>query len=115
MRPRTTFIHQRGSNRTIIGPLINLLLDLLIRVHTIFLQSIDINSKRLMLANFQFLLLVLGEQVLHGFVINFQHANLDLEGASSILIVVDLLEDRVANDRDESLVGSVADHRVRFS
>lgn len=68
-----------------------------------------------MLTNLQLLLLVLGEQVLHSFVINFQHANLDLKGASSILIVVDLLEDRVADDRNESLIGSVADHRVRFA
>lgn len=68
-----------------------------------------------MLTYLQLLLFILGEKVLNSLVIYFQHANLDLEGASSILIVVDLLEDRVANDWNESFIGSVADHRVGFA
>ena len=110
MRSGTTLIHEGSSNGTIIRSLINLLLYLLIRVHAVFLQPINVNSKRLVLTNLQFLLLVLRKQVLHCLVINFHHADLDLKGASSILIIVDFLEDGVAYDRNESLVRSVANH-----
>lgn len=67
-----------------------------------------------MLANLQILLLIFRQQILDGLVVDLQHADLDLEGATPILVVVDLLEDGVADDGDESLIGTVPDHRVRL-
>lgn len=115
MRPRAALIHQSRSNGAIIGSLLYLLLDLLIGVYIMLFQSIHIHPQGLMLAYLQLLLLRFREQIPYALIIDFKHTNFDLEGPRPILITLDLLEDRIANYRDESLVGPIPDHRVGFT
>jgi len=65
-----------------------------------------------MLAYFEFRFLGLGQQIANSLIVYFEHADLDLKRTGSILVGFDLLEDAVANDGNEPLVGTVADHRV---
>ena len=80
-----------------------------------FGQPFHIDSQSLTLANLELVLLSLAEQILDGLVVYLEHANLNLEGASTILVGPDLLEYLVADDRDDALVGPVADHGVAFA
>jgi hypothetical protein len=93
---------------------LDLLLYLLIRIHTIFLEPIHINAQSFMLANLQILFLIFRQQILHSLVVDLQHADLHLERTTSILVVVDFFEDGIADDGDESLIGAVSDHGVRL-
>ena len=80
-----------------------------------FGESFHIHPQSFTLAYFQLVLLPLAEQVLDGLVVDFQHADLHLEGASAVLVGPDLLENLVADDGDDALVGSVADHGVTLA
>lgn len=114
MRSRTTLIHQSGSDGSIIRPLLNFLLNLRIGIDIVLFQSIDINPQSFMLAYFKLLLLGFGEKIPHTLIIDFKHTNFNLKRAGSILITFDLLEDGIADDGYQSLIGAISDHGVGF-
>ena len=79
-----------------------------------FGEPFHIDPQSFTLANFELVLLSLAEQILDGLIVYLQHADLHLKGASAVLVGSDLLENLVADNGDNALVGPVADHGVTF-
>ena len=68
-----------------------------------------------MLAYFQLCFLSFWEQISNSFIVDLENTNFDLEGAAAIFIIIDFLENSIADDGNESLVSAIPDHRVGFA
>lgn len=78
-------------------------------------QALHVNSKFFGLAYLQLFFFILLQQVTHSFVINLHHADHYFERLGDFFIVLYFLKYFIANDRNDSSIGTVSDHRVGFS
>ena len=81
-------------------------------------KSLHIDAQGFVLPNFVTIfksLIDRNEEVLNFFIVNLEHRHIDLILFIFILVTRNPLENLLARDRDDSLIGSVADHGVRFS
>ena len=104
-------IHLCGANRPVLLSLIHLFLDRLVAVHRVLAQVLHIHTQRLVLANLQPALRPatwIDQQVLHLFVIDFDHGELDLVRLGRIALSADALEDLRAGDRNYTDVRTIA-------
>lgn len=68
-----------------------------------------------MLAYFELLLFGLAEQISNMLIVDLEHADLDFKRAGAILVVSNLLEDFIADYRDDAFVRTISDHRIAFT
>lgn len=83
-----------------------------------FGQSLNIDTISFVLTNFESFLGTFtdwDEQVLHSFIVDFEHRDVHLVFLIFFLVISDPIEDFLATDWHNALVGSVADHGVRFT
>lgn len=68
-----------------------------------------------MLAYFELRFFRFGKQIANSFVVDLKHTNFNLKWAIPILVSFDLLKNAIADDRNESLVGTITNHGVAFA
>ena len=68
-----------------------------------------------MLTYLQLLFFGFRQQIFDSLVVYFQHADLDLKGPRAVLIAMNFIEDFITDDRDDTFIGTVADHGVALS
>jgi hypothetical protein len=80
-----------------------------------FIEALNVDTEFFGLADFELFLFVFGEKVSDSFVVDFHHGDHDFEGLVFVVGAFDFLEYLVAHYRDDTPVGSVADHRVALA
>ncbi len=84
-------------------------------MNEVFIEALNVDTQFFGLTDFELFLFVFREKVSDSFVIDFHHGDHDFERLVFVVGAFDFLEYLVANYRDDTAVGSVADHRVALA
>ena len=114
MSPRRCSIHLGSANSPVLLALVHLLFNSLVTVYRVFSQALNVHAKLFVLAHLEATLGSLrwvNEQILHLFIVDLNHGELDL-----VLLIrgstrPNTLKDLRARDRHDSDIGSVTNLR----